>query len=200
MYVVLTILFLLIFWAGSLLGQQKPQPMNQQDLLMKRLQMREEMHRRMMEKVLKGTGSDEDLFKEMEAYMTDVIKDSFTGFDASMMGQEAQNFTMEWNETSTGRTLVITPKTPDQKLDINVENGLITIKGNVEHKTPNGISVSNFSNSLNIPEDCDPTKVKMDQKNGKILVQFPYRGAKPAKVLPGKDLKPIPPSESDVQI
>jgi HSP20 family molecular chaperone IbpA len=108
---------------------------------------------------------------------------------------------MEWIETTSGRTLIITPNDPSQQLDINVENGLVVIKGKSENKSPNGVSISNFSNSFNVPGDCDPAKVKMDTKNGKIHMEFPYRtAAKSIETKPKDERKPIGPSDEDVKI
>lgn len=190
MYVALAI----IFMTGSLFAQQGSRPVDDQtEQMQKRLKMREEMHRRMMDKLINGVGPDQDMFKDMEQFMNDVMSDSFTGFD-SLTEPRVENYKMDWSESAAGRTLNITPKTPEQQLDINVSNGLIIIKGKVEDKRPNGIAVSNFTNSFNVPGDCDPGKVKMSQDKGKILVYFPWRTAKPA------DIKPKPPSKSDVTI
>ena len=202
MYVVLSVLFLMVFYAGTLLGQQKSRPVddNDTDFMEKRMKMREEMHRRMMDKLLRGVGPDQDMFKDMEQFMDEVMTDSFSGFD-SFSRTTAQNYKMEWKEATTGRILEITPKSPEQQLDINVSNGLVIIKGKSETKTPNGTSISNFSNSFNVPGDCDPSKVKMDSKDGKILVQFPFLKASPKDLKPLKDeRRPIKPSDSDVQI
>ena len=200
MYVVLFIMFAVIFWAGTLFGQQGARPVDDRpsDLMEKRMKMREEMHRRMMDKLLKGVGPDQDMFSDMEKMMDDMLRDSFTGF--SSLSPSTANFSMEWLESSSGRTLVITPKDPGQVLDINVSNGLVIIKGKSENKTSQGVAVSNFTNSFNVPEDCDPAKVKIDQKDGKILVQFPFRTAKSLQLRPEEDRKPLKPSEEDIQI
>lgn len=195
MYVVL----ILLLMTGTILAQQGTRPVDDDTARMeKRLKMREEMHRRMMDKLINGVGPDQDMFKDMEQFMNDVMSDSFSGFET--LAPKVENFKMEWSESATGRTLNITPKTPEQQLDINVSNGLIIIKGKVEDKRPNGIAVSNFTNSFNVPGDCDPGKVKMSQDKGKILVSFPWRTAKPAEIKPKQDLKPLPPSDTDVTI
>lgn len=201
MYVVLGILFLLVFYTGTLLGQKHTRPIDDEpENFQKRMQLREEMHRRMMEKLLRGTGPDQDMFKDMEQFMDEVMSDSFSGFN-SFTRTTAQNYKMEWSETAAGRTLTITPKSPEQQLDINVENGFVVIKGKTEHKTPNGVSVSNFSNSFNVPVDCDAGKVKMDSKDGKILMQFPYRTGKASiETKPKDERRPVGPSEEDVKI
>ena len=202
MYVTLGLMFLIVFWAGTLLGQNGSRPVDDQvsDSMEKRMRMREEMHRRMMNKLLNGVGSDDDLFGDMEKFMDEVMTDSFNGLN-SFSRTTAQNYKLDWSESQQGRTLSITPNSPEQELDINVSNGLITIKGKSEQKSAHGVRVSNFSNSFNVPGDCDPSKVKMDQKDGKILVHFPYREVKAVDIKPRQDeRKPLPPSEGDVQI
>lgn len=192
----------MVFYAGTLLGQKPAAHGDSEvDQFQKRMQMREEMHRRMMDKLLRGVGPDQDMFKDMEQFMDEVMSDSFSGFD-SFSRTTAQNYKMEWTETSSGRTLIITPKNPSQQLDINVENGLVVIKGKTENKSTHGVSISNFSNSFNVPGDCDPGKVKMDSKDGKILMHFPYISGT-VKTIEKKSQdgrQPIGPSEEDVKI
>jgi HSP20 family molecular chaperone IbpA len=156
------------------------------------MKMRMEMHRRMMQKLLNGIGPDEGMFSDMEQMMNDMMKDSFNGFDS--YAQRPQNFKSRWSESSAGRTLEITPNGPDQQLDINVANNMITIKGKTEIKSANGIQVSNFTNSFNVPSDVEASKMKMDLKNGTILVFFPYWKRTDDK------RKPTGPSDKDIQI
>jgi HSP20 family molecular chaperone IbpA len=202
MYVTLIILFSFLFWAVSSFGQKKTPPKNKLDTLQKRMQLREEMHRRMMNKLINGIGNDEDLFKDLEQMMNESFQDAFTDMESfesfsfsGGIGSEAQ-YKTEWTESSQGRTLTITPTRPDQKLDLNVQNNMVTIKGKSEN--------SEFSGSFNVPNDCDSSKVKMSQKDGKIVMEFPYKVAK--KIVspqnpPIKDERiPIKPSENDVTI
>lgn len=203
MYVALAIMFLLVFWAGALLGQQKSKSSfddPQMDGFEKRMRMRQEMHRRMMDKLINGNGPDQDMFSDMEKFLDEAMSDSLSPF-SSVRGV-SNNFKTEWNESASGRTLVITPSSPEQKLDIDVTNGMVTIKGKSEIKNGNNVSVSNFQNSFSVPADCDFSKVKIDQKDGKILVQFPYTATSKPKVIKPieEDRKPLPPSESDVQV
>lgn len=194
MYVTLTILLLIAFWAGNLLGQQSSKPVddNISTSMEKRMKMREEMHRRILEKFINGVGDEDALFKDMEQMMNDLMKNSFSGFDS--YAHRPHNFKSEWKESPEGRTLEITPNKPDQQLDINVQNNLITIKGKSEVKTANGTQVSNFTNSFSVPGDCVAEKMKMDLKKGKILVFFPFY--KPSE----NKRKPLGPSDKDVQI
>lgn len=200
MYVLLFAILGLILWAGSLLGEQN-RPVDDQvsESFEKRMKMREEMHRRMMEKLFKGMGPSEDLFSDMEEMMDEMMLNSFNGF-GSFSRMTAQNYKVDWSESAQGRTLHITPQGPEQQLDISVSNGLIEIKGKNESKTAQGVSVSNFSNTFNVPGDCDPAKVKMEQKEGTIVMFFPYRKIKKVEIKPDSDRRPLPPSESDVQI
>ena len=179
----------IFFWSGVILGQQSHRPVDDQpsDLMEKRFKMREEMHRRMMDKLLHGIGPDQDMFSDMEEMLTD----SVTG---------KSHFKMLWLENPSGRTLEITPQSPDQKLDIDITNGSINIKGKSETKSQSGVSYSQFSNSFNVPGDCDSSRVKMEQKDGKILIQFPYVQPKKVAPKPQKDRVPIRPSDNDVQI
>ena len=199
-YVVLILMFFLFLSAGVLLGQQDSRPIdNQEDGMEKRLRMRQEMHRRMMDKLLRGTGPDQDMFKDMEEFLNDVMTDSFTGFD-SFTKPSRENFSMLWSDTQGGKTLVITPKSPEQQLDIDVSNGFITIKGKVEERGNHSVSVSTFNNSVSVPQSCDSSKVRIEQKNGKILISFPCEDGHSSSTIPKKKLKPIPPSDTDVDI
>jgi HSP20 family molecular chaperone IbpA len=195
MYVVLICIGLLMVGGYEALSQKSvPDPLD------KRLQLREEMHRRMMDKLLHGRGADDDLFQGMDKMFEEAMSDSFSDL-GTLSVIESSGLQTEWTESSSGRTLIVTLKDEKQQLDINIESHLVTIKGKNELKTPNGISVSSFSNSFSVPRDCDPARVKMDQKDGKILVHFPYLSAtKRPSESPQDDRKPLPPSAQDVQI
>lgn len=184
MYVTLAIMMLLLTWAITGLGQ-KSQPDT-----MDPMQLREEIHKRMRDKLLLGFGSDDDLFKDMHGL--------FEGFDT--LTPTSQNFEMSWQESKEGRTLILTPKDEKQRLDINIENGMVSVQGKVEKKTSHGSSISSFSNSFNVPMDCDASKVQMDQKDGKIHVFFPYKKGAVAIPNPPNGRRPIPPSDEDIEI
>lgn len=203
MYVTLALILISLIGAGTLLAQKISRPIDDKDdsaMMEKRLRMREEMHRRMMEKLLNGVGPDHGMFSDMESFLDEVMTDSFSG-SQSFSRRMARNYRMDWAENKEGRTLVITPKGPEQNLNIDVKEGLITISGVSETKTPNGTSKSSFTNTFNVPGDCDEKKVKIDQKEGKIHVSFPYKELKQVGIpKPQNDRKPIPKSYGDVQI
>ena len=196
MYVLLGAFLFVILWTVTGFGQKRERTDTDLDRIRKHMEMREELHRKMLDNLFNGT-HDEELFRDMDKLFEDAMKDSFgSSFSYSLGGQSVST---EWQESSAGRTLFITPKSKDQQLDINIQNEMVTIKGKNEVKTPNGTSISDFSNSFSIPQDCDSTKVKMDQKDGKIVVFFPWRTAK--KMAPKKDDRiPLPKSDSDVTI
>lgn len=202
MYVVLIVMFLLILGALSTCLAQFSTPPNEPqkfDRQKRRAELREEMHRRMRDKLLRGIGPDQDLFKDMEQMFEDSMNDSFSSFD-SIAGSSSSAFSTEWLETGAGKTLVITPKDPHQQLDIDVKNGMVTIKGKAESKENNSSFVSSFSNSFSIPGDCDPDKVKTLQKDGKIMLEFPYREMKKVTTPKKEERKPLPPAEGAVEI
>jgi HSP20 family molecular chaperone IbpA len=163
----------------------------------RRLELREEMHRRMRDKLLHGVGPDQDMFKDMEKMMDEAMTEANSGFDVMA---PADHYATEWVRSNSGQTLVITPKNPKQQLDIDVKANMITIKGNFENKSGGSTYISNFSNSFGIPEECDGNQVKINQKDGKILVELPYRVVKKVTVPKKEERKPLPPSSGEVTI
>ncbi len=194
MYVTLFLIFIAVLSAGTILAQQVLQSNDHSDDNLRarlrqenRLRMRGEMHRRMMEKLLHGSGPDQDMFQDMEQFMDEAMSDAFSIHSNVIR----QNYKTEWKETSAGRTLEIIPASPSQQLDIKVSDGFVVINT----KETSGNSVSSSSSSFNVPQDCDPAKVKMETKDGKIVMQFPYLVAKRLD-----NRKPVAPSKQDVPI
>jgi hypothetical protein len=125
MYVVLSLIFLLplatYFAVSKMLTFAQSGPSQNRDSIdniKRRMELREEMHKRMRDKLLLGIGPDQDMFKDLEQMFEDTMTDSFSGFD--QLGGARSNFHSEWQESKTGRTLVITPQSPEQKLNIDV--------------------------------------------------------------------------------
>lgn len=204
MYVILGVISLLFLWALTSLGQMTITKVEVNDQptekLKRRMELREELHKRMRDKLLHGIGPDADLFQGMDQLMEEAMSESFG--DMSELTTPSSNFKSEWQEGVEGRTLVITPQTTEQQLDISVNNNLVTIKGKAEQKSPQGTTVSSFVNSFSVPEDCDGSKVKIDQKAGKIVVAFPYVKLKAVKKpkIQQDERKPLKPSDDDVTI
>lgn len=196
MYVTLAVIFVFALWTLTALSQMGPKTVDDPfDQMKRRMELREEMHRRIVDKLMNGVGSDENLFKDLEQEFEDLRPNSFSQLKPSA------NFTSEWLESKSGRTLVITPKDPEQKMNIDVNATQITIKGEVQHKTANSTYSSSFTNSFPVPSDCDGSKVKMDSKDGKLLVELPYKTTK--QVQPNKSKptnKTLTPIDGEVQI
>lgn len=208
MYLTLGIMLLLFTWAFTGLGQKSSSPSKTREEKIKSyMEAREEMFRRLRESLFKGQGINDDIFKDMEALGQDLMSDSFSGI-SGLSDFSSNNFKMEWNESKEGRTLLIAPQDQGQQLDINVQNGMVIVKGKTERKGPQGTSVSSFSNSFNVPTDCDANAVKMDQKNGKIVLFFPYSKDIKKVEIPSKeneqkddnDRRPLKPSEGDIEL
>lgn len=187
MYVTLAVMVLLLLCTGSLLAQFG-RPVDNQDALDKKIELYEKMHRQLVEKLILGIEPDSNIFQDMEVFENEFLRDPFAHKPSN------QDYSMKWLEDKSGRTLKIIPKTPDQRLDISVVDGLISIKGKSEQQTFRGTSVSNFSHSFSVPSDCNPSKVKIDHKDGEVHVKFPFTNQSSSK------LKPLPPSDHDIQI
>lgn len=196
-------LLLILTYSLSVFGQNPKD--KRQDSIKRAMELREQLHRRLMDHLFKGTpGSQDEIFKDMEALFQDVMKDmnsDFGGFgDLDSFTGGNKSYDMAWTESAEGRTLLLSPKDTKQPLEINVEKGMISIKGKQEEKTPHGTSVSSFSHSYSIPGDVDGSKVKMLEKDGKIMMSFPYRkGEQPQKMkLPER--RPVDPGPGEVTI
>lgn len=178
MYVTLFIIFSLLLVTLASIGSEA-------DRVQKRMEMRAEMHRRMMDKIINGIGSDDDLFKDMEQMFEQSMQESMRDMQSlSLDLQGTEHFKSYWEETPAGKTFVIIPQTPGQKLDINVQNQMITIKGESELKSQMGIRTSQFTTSVSVPPECDDKKVKILQKDGKLMIELPYIQRRPIKGIP----------------
>ena len=75
MYVVLAAIVLLIFYAISGFGQKRDTRDADLERIRKHMQLREELHRKMLNNLLQGT-HDESLFGDMEKLFEDTLKDA----------------------------------------------------------------------------------------------------------------------------
>jgi HSP20 family molecular chaperone IbpA len=205
MYVTLFVILVAMVWAISGLTQQSGTETGRPkfDRHRRRMELREQMHKRMRDQLLYGQGANGDTFRDMDRLMEEAMKDSFSGFD-DIAVEGSASYQSEWIESTSSKTLVITPKDESQKLDIDVKATLITIKGKTEHRDQNSTSYSEFSNVFPVPADCDGSRVKMTQKDGKILIELPYRSAPKTVVTPPKkeveERKPIKNLDGQISI
>ena len=176
MYVVLGLFLFTLLWAFTSLGQKKT--VDDPEAL------REEIHRRMRQKLLFGQGSDEDLFRDMHQMMDRAMSD----FNTIKLDIDA-GVKSEWVSQGQDQILVVTPEDSKQQMDIKVENGLVTLQSKNESKN----SFSQFSQSFSIPFGCDGSKVKIEQKMEKIHIRFPCTTRKESR-------EPVQKNEADVSI
>lgn len=195
MYVTLAIILVVMIGAVAAISQtvQTTPPTRQPfDRAKRRAELREEMHRRMRAKLFHNQGPDQDMFADMESEMESLMADSFESMDS--IKENFSSFKSEWSENKEGRILTLTPQSPEQKLNIDVNATVITIKGESVQKTATSSVSSSFNNSFPVPGDCDGTKVKMSQKDGKIVMLLPYK-------VPAKEVRrPVAPSAGDIGI
>lgn len=174
---------------------------SREEKLKKALTLREELHRRMFEHFFRDSMSTDDIFKDMDP----LFEDSLSGFSEDFIDGRSSQFEMSWTESSEGRSLLIRPKNKDQKFEINVENGMIQLKGKSETKSEYGTSVSSFSQSYSVPSDCDWKNVKIVEKQGNILLSFPFLQEKidipkTKKPMKNEDRLPLKPSHGDIEV
>lgn len=205
MYLILGSVFLLFCLGVTAIAQmvsssdQSPKKQTQTfDRQKRRLELREEMHKRLRDQVLLGVGQNQDMLKDLERMMEDAMSEAMSEMNG--LGGQVSNFSMEWQETTSGRTLVVIPQGPEQKLNIDVNSTAITIKSEAQEKTQHAQTSSAMTNSFPVPDDCDGSKVKMDQKDGKILVHFPFKSTRVIETPSKEERKPIAPSPEDVKI
>jgi HSP20 family molecular chaperone IbpA len=189
-----TIFLILAFSAGAFADQRG-------DQIKRREEIREEVHQRIRDMLLNGKADDPDMFKDLEEELGSLMSDSFSGLNQLRDGN-ASNYKSEWLETKLGRTLAITPKDQNQKINIDVNATVITIKGESQQKTATSVYSSAFTNSFPVPDDCDGTRVKMNSKDGKLLIELPFKSLRAVKVPAKKEeeRKALPPLPGAVEI
>lgn len=190
----------------NVLGQIPSTPSRDSfDRLEQRQKLREELHQRMRDSILHGLSQkDQEWFDKMDQMMDQAMRDmadmSLTtpGLKTDTMSFGSQFFSSEWKEDDKSRMFIVTPKNKDTNLNIDVSKGMITIKGQVQN--------GSFSNSLSVPEDVDADLVKIDGKNGKITLIFPYKTTKkaptPSQIPKPKrdDRRPLAPQNGDIEV
>ncbi len=145
----------------------------------------------------------EDMVKRMEKSFNDLDMDTFDQkvlsdinkfFKSGQLkgltspinpfGQLGLDDFHKWSETENMRVLELN-LTPlkDAPMDIKIEKHLIKVSGKFiiekKNKSASGNRYSqrmiSIDKSFNIPEDCDISKVRFENKNNKILVIFPKK-------------------------
>lgn len=108
-----------------------------------------------------------------------------------------------WKDTKNAKVLVIEGEVSgEDPLDIQVQGGMISLKGTVNKKIKNrGDTVVRryqFQRSYSVPRGTDIAQMKIEKKGDKELwLIFPYQEAKKKQ---NDDLKPLKSRESDPKI
>jgi hypothetical protein len=179
------LLFTVLLFSGATVAQK----MSPEEYARKRA----EFDRRLRERIFNSATIDSDRWvQEMERAMEELMQDSLRDIDSLRRDSDAFGFgarggtKLAWSEGREGRTLTVTPASPEVQMDVQVLNGIITIK--TEQATGNSRSQS--SSSQMVPGDCDGDQVKTEGKDGKLVLFFPWKktesAPKPLKTGPRK--------------
>lgn len=166
-----------------------------EERMQQRMRLREEMHRKMLDSVLRG-GDPSSTLRDMDAMMDSLMEDSLADMQqlrGLAPGPVSRALSMQWSETKEGRILFVKSADKDAKLDVEVKDQVVTIKTEFGQST-NGSQVRGQSTlSKTIPSDCDGEKVKLEAKEGGLELFFPFRGRAQEKRVP------LPGKPSDIQ-
>lgn len=117
-------------------------------------------------------------------------------FDFESGGANGDLGSHSWPRTSltdTGAALVVRaeiPGVPAEKLELNVDESTLSVKGEREDNVPEGYSVHRkeraafrFARSFALPTKIDPENVQAEVKNGVLTVTLPKaKEAQPRKI------------------
>lgn len=152
------------------------------------MKAREEMFRSLF-----NNNSSGDLEKQME----EMVKrfDSWPDFGGGM--DVASSFDDSgWSATNTHRVLNIKVKQiKDRPLDIKINQGMITIKGDAEVLMGDQKSMMKFERSYSIPKDVDETNPEFSNTDEEITIKFKLKNAKPSLKNP-KEKAPVKTKEN----
>lgn len=174
----------LLAWSAYAFSQSDPS---------ERLKRYEDFHQKLRERILKGF--DDSSLEEMNRLVDEMMDEGLRDFPATGLSRFSGGPSMSWSEGKAGRELLIIPKSKNDKLDVQVEEGMITIK----ISRSEGQMQSHSTHAQNVPGDCDADLVKMDSKNGGLLLFFPWKKTAPSRT-PDPGLKPLKPKKDDIEV
>lgn len=158
-----------------------------------RLKRYEEFHQKLRERIFKGF--DDSSLEEMNRLVDEMMDEGLRDFPSTGLARFSGGPSMSWSEVKAGRELLIIPKSKSDKLDVQVQDGMITIKSVRSEGQVQGQST--FAQT--VPGDCDPDLVKMESKNGGLLLFFPWKKGK-TPAVPEPTLKPLKPKKDDIDV
>ncbi len=121
-----------------------------------------------------------------DSMMRDLFEDDFR-----QLGFTHSAFDYHYTQDDKGRTLIIKPNTPENNLEIKIQDDSVQISGKVKiekvDKTQYGesksVSIQSVNQSLPVPQDTDGNKNKISSNKTKegeeIHIFFPYKNGKP---------------------
>lgn len=143
-----------------------------QDIMEEFMKMRKEMFDSIMSDSFNGDdfeGRVMEMMKQMDQQMGQgKAIDSWPNISDSFNLGGAN-----WTESETHRVLTVKVKQiKDKPLDIKIQNGMVTLKGQTESVAGNSKSISNFQKSYSIPSDVDQTNPEFENSTDQILIKF----------------------------
>ena len=137
----------------------------------------------------------------------DHFNNSLNEFSTNFDGMSLAQFKTQWDKGQDGRTLYIQTQSKEQKLDIKIENQMLEIKTAEEKKTENMQSVSQSTQLIAVPYDCDGNKARISQTDDGIKVFFPFTESVKIRQLKKSQKKgieseriPVKPQNNEVDV
>lgn len=163
-----------------------------------RQKRREELHRQMRERMLGALDTSDRWMQDMERMMDELLSDSMREMEMlqlqgtrDLLGSGSRGMKMDWSEDKNGRTLTVIPDHKEAKLDVQVLNGVISIKSELKTK----YSQQHMTRTQLVPGDCDGDKVQMEGLEGGLVLRFPWKkGSSPSS----NERKPLKPQDGQV--
>jgi HSP20 family molecular chaperone IbpA len=150
---------------------------------------------------LMDDSSFQDMSARMEKLMQNFDRDDFFNGENLVAGE------YDWIESKTHKILSLKVKQmKDQPLDIKINKGQITIKGNVESQSREGgkkkVSRVHFERVFSIPGGVDGDNPEFENKADALLIKFKKKIASSPIVPsnPKKELTPVGPNPQDETI
>jgi hypothetical protein len=166
-----------------------------QNTLEERMQRYNQFHQKLREQMLKGF--DDKSLDEMNRMVDEMMDQSMRDFPSMGLSRFSSGLNLSWNERKDGRELIIIPKSKEDKLDVQVHNQLITIKMTKTDRN----SHSESSHAQNVPADCDSDKVKMEAREGGLVMFFPWKkGQAPKSFNPDSERKLLKPQKKNIDV
>jgi hypothetical protein len=158
---------------------QNPQQMDQE--FEKMVQRMRQMQEKMMDSFMSDQFEDQ--------LMDDFLNDPFFNKERMLdriQGKHSDGLVAHrWKPEEKGKTLILTPKDPKAKLDIEVKEGAVKISGvqkvkevrEFQGQKSESISTSTVHYKIGLESQLDQKNYKIKQVGEEIHLYFPYKGA-----------------------